>query len=170
MNCELSNHYSLFTNHFFTRNCESNSLFTNHYFQLSIFNFQLSFFSNRSLGYCLSVWLLDCLSDWRSRITQAITHSSIQAISQWHTILVLISYLLLCFLPLRAKVTSYFVRIYANFPQRSDSVAYLSPAFLSVPSGPGVASFFIISFFDMFPSFFPLWNGKRVENDRITIE
>ncbi len=57
---------------------------------------------------------------------------------------------------LRAEFTFYSVRDYANFPQRSDSVAYLSPTFLNVPSGLAVAPFSIISFFDMFPSFFPL--------------
>ena len=42
--------------------------------------------------------------------------------------------------------------------------------FNSQLSGFGVASFFIKSFFDMFPSFFPFWNGKERENDRITSE
>ena len=55
-----------------------------------------------------------------------------------------------------SRVTFYSVRNCANFRQRSDSVVYLSPTFLSVLSGPGVASFFIISFFDMFPVVFPL--------------
>jgi hypothetical protein len=59
-------------------------------------------------------------------------------------------------LPLRAEVTFYSVKDYVNFRQRSYIVAYLSPTFLSAPSGLGVASFFILSFFDMFPSFFPL--------------
>ena len=36
--------------------------------------FPSSFNPNQSLGYCLIVWLLDRLSDWRSQITQAITH------------------------------------------------------------------------------------------------
>ena len=44
---------------------------------------------------------------------------------------------------------------YATFPQRSDSVAYLSPTFLCAPFGLDVASFFILSFSDMFSSFFP---------------
>ena len=55
----------------------------------------------------------------------------------------------------RAKITFYYVKDYANFRQRSYIVAYLSPTFLSAPSGLDVASFFILSFFDMFPSFFP---------------
>jgi hypothetical protein len=46
----------------------------------------------------------------------------------------------------------------------------LSPTYLCAPSGFDVASFFILSFSDMFPIVFPFWNGKRVENDRITIE
>ena len=49
-------------------------------------------------------------------------------------------------------------------------VAYLSPPFLCAPSGLEVASFLILSFFDMFPLFFPFWNGEKRENDRITIE
>ena len=44
---------------------------------------------------------------------------------------------------------------FVSVPQRSDSVAYLSPTFLCVPFGLDVVSFFILSFSDMFPSFFP---------------
>ncbi len=72
----------------------------------------------------------------------------------WHTIMVLISCLLLCLLPLRAEFTFYSLMGYANFRQCSDSVVYLSPTYLYVLSGHDVASFFIVSFFDMFPSFF----------------
>ena len=70
-------------------------------------------------------------------------------------------------MPLRAEFTFYSVKGYANFPQCSNNVEYLFPTYLSMPSRLDVASFFIISFSDMFPSFFPFWNGKRVENDRI---
>ena len=44
---------------------------------------------------------------------------------------------------------------FLNVPQRSESVAYLSPTYLCMPLGLDVASFLILSFFDMFPSFFP---------------
>ena len=107
------------------------------------------------------------VSGWLTRTSLEVRTKSQEL---WHTILVLISYLLLCFLPLRAEVTLYSVKYYANFRQCSDSVVYLFPTYLCVPSGLDVASFFIISFFDMFPIVFPLWNGKERENDRITIE
>ena len=152
------------------------------------FSYRLIAWKVESLEDCLIVWLLDCLSIFHSSI-YTIKHSSNSSFSTFNFQFVKHSSnnLLLIFnfhaidnfslmffwvkrLPPRAKVTFYFVRNYVAFPQRSDSVAYLSPAFLSVPSGPGVASFFVLSFFDIFPSFFPLWNGKRWENDRITIE
>ena len=59
---------------------------------------------------------------------------------------------------------------FATLLLRSESVANLSPTFLCAPSGLDVASFIILSFSDMFPSFFPLWKGKERENDRITNE
>jgi hypothetical protein len=44
---------------------------------------------------------------------------------------------------------------YVNVPHRSENVAYLSSTLLCATSRLDVASFFVISLFDMFPLFFP---------------
>ena len=100
--------------------------------------------------------------------------SSIQVLSQWHTVLVLISYRLLCFLPIRAEVTIYSVRDYVIF-------RYLSSPFrkcrIIVPNVPQwafrtrccvVLSFIVFRYVSLiFPFLKGKTSGKRSNNDRI---
>ena len=116
---------------------------------------------------CLIVWLLDCLSGWRSRITQAITHSSIQAISQRNNNSVRR-------LPFRAEVTFYSAMDYVNFRHLT---SMFQKCRIFVPNVPlcsfrtrcCVVLYFIV--FRYVSLIFPLLKGKtmgkRSNNERI---
>ena len=100
--------------------------------------------------------------------------SSIQVLSQWHTVLVLISYLLLCFLPLRAESTFYFVRDYVTFRHLSSSFRKCRIIVPNVPQWAFrtrccvVLSFIVFRYVSLiFPFLKGKTSGKRSNNDRI---
>ena len=98
----------------------------------------------------------------------------IQAISQWHTVLVLISCFLLCFLPLRAEVTFYSVGDYATFRHPSSSFRKCRIIVPNVPQWAFrtrccvVLSFIVFRYVSLiFPFVKGKTSGERSNNDRI---